>query len=184
MKQSTFIWICVAVNLTVIAVALYLLDYYRPLPPVGVHVPATVAPEVKHLTTTKTIIKECAIYVLPPLAKTELELPPEVQTNLATHVVAASRVGSSRYDHTVTTLVNDQTGVFNTLIREEPLALFRVKQSGYAGIGYGFKPGTGAVVRLTGRSDFVQIKAWDIGVDGTLDSDGAAYAGGHVVRRW
>ena len=85
--------------------------------------------------------------------------------------------------HTVTTVINTETGVPETFDRVEPLPWVAVNTKTQVGVFYGVKQGT-PVARLQAEQEFLQIKALHFGAIGSLDSDATYFAGVGVWARW
>lgn len=155
------------------------------------HVPAVPAPSYHEAAPAPQLAKTPTEAIKPPqvvvyaqAAKKKLDLPAGVQADQHAHVIAASRLPADDHAQTVTTVIDDQTGLSQTLVREEPLPWLAAEQRGYARLGYGIKTGSGRVTRLAVGENLIQVKALHFGVDGTLDSDGQGYAGVHVEWQW
>lgn len=163
----------------------YLLWYFRTTPPapVGVHVPAKVAPQVATLPKVSTPAPK-GIKTYPQIAKKTLKLDPAIIADDSIHVIESTRVSADDHAHTVTVLVNTKTGETTTLDRREPLPWLAFKKTGEAKIDYGIRHGVDRVVRLSIRQDLLQVKALYAGVSVSLDSDGQYFAGAGVGYRW
>lgn len=169
-----------------IVAAIILLGVYWwthvPTPPTpGYHV-APLAPQLAH--TPLVPINPPRVMAYAPAVKKRLGLPPEVQANQHAHVISASKLPADDHPVTVTTLLDDQTGMETTLVRQEPLPWLAAEERGYLSVGGGFKSGEGRVARLAIGEDLIQVKALHFGIDGTMDSDGQAYGGVHVRWEW
>lgn len=112
-------------------------------------------------------------------AKKNLGLPAPVLADKHVHVLNAGRLPASAHPLLVTTLFNDKTRATGLQWREEPLPWLAPEKRGYFRIGRGIKTDVGGVWRLGAGLNLVQIKAIHLGLDGTLDSDGGGYVGGH-----
>lgn len=171
-----------------LAVALATLAYFhfKPQPaPVGVHIPATPAKPVAKIEKTRI---ECAapLSVYKPEAKGALKLPEPVAKDPAQHVAASTTTPDDERRHTVTTLVNTDTGDFTTYTRAEPHPWLAVKSKTELGIYGGYLNGEPAV-RLAGRHELLQVKALHLGLVGSADAtrDGLdTFVGVGAWARW
>ncbi len=142
---------------------------------------STPAPQVKGLPTVTVPTRQ--IQALPPVAKRKLNLPAAVRANPAQHVVSASRVDPDIRPHTITTVMDAETGQTSTYDTPEPLPLVSTTTRGEAGIAYGLRDGV-PMGRLFLRQILVDIKAARVGLEGQVDQDGMWFAGVTVVVRW
>ena len=163
--------------------------YFKPTPaPIGEHVAAKVAPQVKLIP--KIEIKPPKVKVYASISKAKLKLPAAELANPDIHVLESSRVAPDLHPQTVTTLIDAGTGETHTLIRREPDPWLAARNTGEIRIDYGYKFGStsGAgfnkVARLTIREDLLQIKALYAGVNAALDSDGQGFVGVGVGYMW
>lgn len=166
-------------------VAAAVLLWYEMLPakkPVGEWQPANDAPQVEAVPKTEITPPKVTVYTAP--AKKRLNLPAAVQDDPHAHVIDSTRVKADEHPETVTTVIDDQTGQTETLIRKEPLPWLAAEQRGELWMGYGIKNGGAKVARLAFREDFVQVKAMHGGVEANLDSDGTLFLGAGVAYRW
>jgi hypothetical protein len=139
-----------------------------PVPPVNLSVPAKPAPEVKHLPKVEKPIQAKTVKVYPAKVKKELKLPEIVQDDPVKEVVAASQVKADDHPQTVTTVVNTDTGDFETYVKRDPLPWLARSDRGEVGLALGFKNAEPAV-RLEGRQEVFQVKAVHFGVTGSVD---------------
>lgn len=154
------------VLLAALGVGMYF--YFKPQPaPVGVHLPAKVAPEIARVATEPVELKQ-PLKVYKKAAKAKLKLPDYIQKDEAQHVVAASKTANDERRHTVTTLVDSNTGEVTTLDRVDPLPWLAVNTKSEVGIFYGVKRGAQAI-RIQGQQEFLQIKAVHVGVIASAD---------------
>lgn len=148
-------------------------------PPVGVHVPATPAPAVAALPTLATPIKSGSVRTYTPAAKARLKLPDSVQAAPQQQVIAASTVKPDSHAYTLTTLVDTDTGEVTTLQRREPLPWLARDPSGHVDLLLGYRDG-GPVARLSLTQNLLQVKAWRLGVGGSITQS----LGGRPDTEW
>lgn len=151
---------------------------YLPTPPTII---AQQSPQVAKLET-KTIQPK-QVVVLEPKAKAKLNLPKPVQQDTKQHVVSSSKVDYSLVPKTVTTVFDEDTGLFSTYEQDSARPWVASRDSGEASLSYGLKQGH-PVTRLSVRQSIIQIKAADIGAVGTVDSDGEHFIGIGATYRW
>ncbi len=154
----------------------------EPLPPVGVHVPAKVAPQVAKVG--KVDVKVSSVRVYKPEAKDKLTLPQEIKTNPTTHVVEAVLVTCKQNDQVVTTLIDETTGITTTLVRNEPPPTFRFKFTGDARADFGMIDTGKKVVQLSLRQDVFQSKRYYGGINLNAATDGRLFGGAGMGLRW
>lgn len=142
--------------------------------------PAKVMTKVERVTVPCTTVQA---YATP--AKKKLKLPASVQANPNSHVLASSDVQASERDTRISTVLDTDTGAVDTYSEALPLPWLRPESRGELGAYYGVKSGHfGPMGRLVASYDLLQIKSSHIGVMGSLDTDGAAFAGVGVKIRW
>jgi hypothetical protein len=108
------------------------------------------------------------VYKNTPGLKKKLTLPSAVIEDEKQSVLASSKVPAGEHAHTVTTVINTDTGKSETYVRTDPLPWVAYENRGEVGLYYGLKGGQQAV-RLQARQDFVQVKALHLGVVGSVD---------------
>ena len=173
----------ILIDVGILLAAVLLWFEYKPVPaPVKDWRPAAAAPQVAG--EPKMPIKPPAVMVYAPVAKKRLNLPPAVQQDPHAHVVAATRVPADTHPETVTTVIDDQTGQTQTLVRREPLPWVALENHGSVRLDFGVKNGLTRVGRLEFREDFLQVKAMHGGIDVALDSDGTLFAGVGMAYEW
>lgn len=145
--------------------------------------PATPAPQVQGLPTVAVPVQK--IQALAPKAKTRLNLPAAVQADPGQHVVSASRVKADPYaDHTVSVVVDEQTGGFQAFESTEPMPWLAMSSMGAAGVLVGQRSDGAQVARFMVRQDVMRSKRLFAGVAAHLDSDGKWLAGVSMEWRW
>lgn len=135
--------------------------------PAGVTVEATQATEVKREQPTE-IIKPPQIKAYKAAVKRGLKLPTAIADDKDQHVIASSKTPNDERPHTITTVINQQTGEVQTFDRTDPLPWFDVKTKSEIGVYYGMKSGE-PTVRIEGRQELLQIKAVHVGAIATAD---------------
>lgn len=160
--------------------------YMKPSPvPPGITVIATPAPEVAKEEKTEVAIKP-SVKVYKPAVKRSLKLPESVTQDKDQHVIASSKTANDERQHTVTTVINQNTGEVQTFDRTEPLPWLSVNTKSEIGVYYGMKSGE-PTVRIEGRQELLQIKAVHVGAIASADmvrgnTDGFVGVGAWV--RW
>lgn len=162
------------------AAALYFTFKPTPAPP-GIHMPATLAPELKREQTVPLIIDFVKVYK--PAVKQKLKLPAHVQADPKQHVVASTKTANDERQHTVTTTLNTATGEFTSYDRVEPLPWLAVSTKTEVGLFYGLR-GREQIIRLQAQQELLQIKAVRVGATASLDSDGETFVGIGAWARW
>ena len=100
-------------------------------------------------------------------------------------VLGATQVNPNERPTTVSAVLNTVSGETTFYQRLDPLPWFALETRRELGIAYGFKDDAGgAVARIFGKIDLVQIKMIRAGLLGNVDSDGDWYAGAGVSLRW
>lgn len=149
--------------------------FYKPPEPVGTTVVATPAPEVAKVP--KVNIKPPAVKVYAPAAKDKLNLPDQVRANAFAHVLSSSAVKADDHPHTITTVLDEQTGEVIAFDRRDPLPWLAGENSGEIRVDYGIKNGMTRVGRLSLRESLVQVKALHLGGQASIDTDGQYFVG-------
>lgn len=153
-----------------------------PRPPVGTTVPAKPASELKGQQTQDITPPKVKVYV--PKVKKPLGLPADIQDDPNKYVLGSAKLPSDRNPHTITTVIDAQTGEVQTFDRRDPLPWLATEQTGEIRIDYGYKNGLVKVGRLSLAEDLLQVKALHAGVLASLDTNGAWFAGVGVGWRW
>ena len=125
------------------------------------------------------------VIVYKDLAKNKLGLPQTVVAALEQRILGATQVKPNERPTTVSAVLNTVSGETTFYQRLDPLPWFALETRRELGIAYGFKDDAGgAVARIFGKVDLVQIKMIRAGLLGNVDSDGDWYAGAGVSLRW
>lgn len=154
-----------------------------------VSVTAVPAKEVRGDIPAPVEIATKTVRAYKPATKRALKLPQAVQDDPAALVVSASAVQADDHPHTITTVVNGDTGEVTTFDRRDPLPWVAVNTHGRAGIYYGIKAGV-QTVRIQAQQELVQVKALHLGLIGSVDQPLGApvgvdyYAGVGVWMTW
>jgi len=153
---------------------------YRP------SLPSVLAPPAKELAKEETATLNCKpVMIYRDRVKEKLGLPPTIQKDPDKKVTASTKVPADDHPHTVTSVYDTSTGATDLYIRRDPLPWLAFDTRRELGVAYGFKDDAdGAVARVFGKLDLVQIKALRAGLLGNVDSDGDWYAGAAVSLRW
>lgn len=164
--------------------------------PVGVSKPAEKSADVKRVPLV-TVAAPKGVRVYQPEAKLKLNLPPTVIANKDEQVISTARVDNTVRPHTVTTTINTETGEAQSFVRADPYPWVALESRGEVGVSAGYKyrydraaglasvtNSTQPTVRIDARHDFLQIKAFHLGVIGTLDSDRDLYFGARLSYKW
>ncbi|MHB1097951.1 MAG: hypothetical protein ACYCZR_00220 [Burkholderiales bacterium] len=141
--------------------------YFKPQPmPPGVHVEAPPSKFVRDVEKAPVVVERIIVYK--PEAKEELKLPETIKADDKKHVVASVTTPNDERQHTITTIVDSQTGEFTTYDRVEPLPWIGVTTKSEVGAYLGLKNGQPAV-RIAGRQEVLQIKSVRIGAVASVD---------------
>lgn len=142
---------------------------------------AMIAPELKHADKQNITPPKVPVYT--PSAKHKLQLPPDVQDDPNKYVLASNKLQNDIHTHTITTVINQQTGQVQTYDRRDPYPWLAAEQNGESGIYYGYKRGT-KISRLTFSENLVQLSALHLGAHASLDTDGQFFAGIGIGWKW
>jgi len=143
-------------------------------------VPATPAPVLDSIPTEQVPAPQ-TVKVYTKLAKKKLNLPVAIVADARQQVVTSTWVEPHRNPHTVTTVMNLDTGEFATFERKEPLPWMAKANETALAIGAVMKD-SGATWRLKARRDLFQAKALYGYAEAQLDGDREASAG--VFLEW
>lgn len=134
----------------------------------GKTVEATPATEVKHTARIGIAIKApVKVYAGGAGLKGKIELPPEVVQDERQQVIASSKIEGDQ-PHTITTVIDTETGESRTFVRADPLPWLDWNDHGGIGLYTGVKNGAPAV-RLQAHQDIFRVKAVNVGVVASLD---------------
>lgn len=137
---------------------------------VGVTVQATPATEVKNVSKEGVVVKApVKIYSGGAGLKDRIKLPKDVVADGRQQVIASSKVDAvDDHPHTITTVINTDTGESQTYVRTDPLPWLAWGGRGALGMYAGIKNGT-PTVRLQLRHDLLQVKAVHFGAIAAVD---------------
>lgn len=146
------------------------------------------APEVAKVPMVDVPVKIVKVYVGGVKLKEKLILPKLVIADDKQQVIASSKIEPSDNPHTVTTVINTDTGASETYVRTDPLPWLAYRSSGGVGVYYGLKGGEQAV-RIQVRQDIIQIKSIRLNVIGSVDRTMATgqtstFIGAGAEYRW
>jgi hypothetical protein len=154
--------------------------WFKPSPPpVGEHVPARIAPQVKGIPKVDLKVPKVKVYA--SIAKAKLKLPAADVANPDIHVIESSRIEPDIHPQTITTLIDAGTGETTTLIRREPDPWFALKKTGALGLNYDAIRG---LKTLYVRQDLLQSKAIFFSGSASIRSDLDKAAGFQIEYRW
>ena len=133
----------------------------------------------------KETLKCLPVIVYKDKAKDKLGLPQTVVAAPEQRILGATQVKPNERPTTVSAVLNATTGETSFYQRLDPLPWFALETRRELGIAYGLKDDAGgAVARIFGKIDLVQIKMIRAGLLGNVDSDGDWYAGAGISLRW
>ena len=153
--------------------------WYSNLPqkaPVGQYQVPQKAPELKLVPTEQLTCKPITVYI--PIAKKEVQLPPDIQADKDKFVLDATTINSARHPQELVTIFDDKTGKTQSLIREQAYPWIQALQTGYVGVGYGYTGFQGQRgYQFFAHEDLLAIKAIRFGVDAALYTGGTTFLG-------
>lgn len=156
------------VVLIVVALGVWAYLHFKPEPaPVGVHLEAKTAPEIRREEKIE-LVSEAPLKVYKSSAKKKLKLPEPIQADAKRHVVASSKIETDDHPHTVTTVLDTQTGEFTSYDRKDPLPWLAVRTTSHIGAYYGLKNGV-PTLRIQGQQELLRVKAVRLEAIGTAD---------------
>ena len=116
---------------------------------------ATPAPELRKIPQVSIPVDTIKVFNF--TAKTKLKLPASVVNSKSQHVVASSKVKPSEQPHTITTVIDTNTGDFTTYERADPIPWVSKNTTTHVGAYYGLKGGD-QVVRVQLTQELLQLK--------------------------
>lgn len=139
-------------------------------PEVGTTVIATPAPEVKNVPKVGVTIKPpVKVYKGGASLKKEIGLPAEVVQSDTQQIIASSKIDAADdHPHTVTTVIDTETGESQTYVRTDPLPWLAWDDRGGIGMYAGIKNGA-STIRLQARQGIFSVKAMHIGLVASID---------------
>lgn len=162
--------------------------YFKPATAPASNLPATLAvksPVVSKATKVDVVIKKSTVKAYKPSVKKDLQLPATVQTDVTKVVTESSLVASSEQRTEVTTVLDTQSGETVAYVHLVPDPWFATESRGNLSLSYGIKLHDNSFVwRISAHEDVFQIKSIHFGVNATVDTDGAVFAGAGASYRW
>lgn len=175
-----------------IAMAIGWLSYDRePAQGVGATVIARPSGEVAKVPV-KTVTPKAGVKVYRGGAalKDGLKLPRDAVEDPDVEVLASSHVKADDHPHTVTTVIDTETGESTTYDRRDPLPWMAWSERGHAGVAVGLKSGE-PTARLQVEQEIVTVKALRLSGIATVDqplnagaTGGDFFAGVMVKYQW
>lgn len=157
--------------------------YFTPEPaPVDSWTPAQASPQVAPVP--KQTIHPSKVRAYAPAAKAKLKLPDSMLNDPSVYVLDSSLLPSDTHPQTVTTVIDEQTGEVQTVVRREPLPWLAAEHRGELRLDAGIKNGLSRVGRISLREDLLQVKALHAGINASVDTDGQFFVGAGVGWKW
>jgi hypothetical protein len=153
------------------------LHFSAPKAPVGAIVAAKVAPQAVNIP--KVVIHPKAVKVYHASAKKALPLPQAVIDDKNVQLIEATRVESDDHPHTISTVINTETGETTTFDRREPLPWVTLRRSGALGLEHDLFRG---IDTLYVRQDFVQVKS--VVIEGKLAYNSERSGEASIIVEW
>lgn len=178
----------IAVALLLCFAAYIAWDKYTVRPVGSVSVPAVEAPAVRRVPTAAVTIK-APVKAYQGGSKANLKLPAAVIADKDEQVIAASQVKADLHPQTISTVVDTETGKVETFTKTDPYPWLAYEPRGSIGLAYGKKYNhlghdSTTVGRLQVDYELVRLKAFKIGLTGSVDSDSTAFAGVGIKYQW
>lgn len=159
-------WALVVIG--VIFIAKWIVHDRQPSQDTGSTVTAAPAKEVRD--TPKIAVPMNApvkVYQGGATIKKKLNLPPDVAQDDHQQIIASSKIEGDQ-PHTVTTVINTDTGESQTYVRTDPLPWLAWDDHGGVGLYAGYKNGAPAT-RLQAHQELFRIKGVRVGVLASMD---------------
>lgn len=199
LKTKVIAWLVGLPTLALIVIGAFSLAgislTFHPKEKVGESVLAAPASEVKREPKVDVPVSKVRAYANQPKVKAKLNLPAAVIAAKDEQVISSARVDATLRPHTVTTTINTTTGEPEMYVRADPYPWVALESRGEAGLSVGYKyryryaasalaSPVAMVGRFDVRHDFLQLKALHVGIAGSVDTDGDAYAGVRLSYKW
>lgn len=155
--------------------AMLAVQAWRDRQPPAPAVPAPLARELRNEATTVVACKPIVVYR--DKVKAELGLPPDVQTNTARQVVAATKVPASDRPHTVSAVADLGTGKVDLFVRPDPLPWLALERRTSVGLIYGIDNDGAQRMRGVAQVDLLRSRNWHLGAAAHVDANGRALVG-------
>ena len=136
------------------------------------------------INTPEQEITPAKVVVRAPVAKEKLKLPADVKRDESIYVLDSVSLPKDTHGHTITTVIDSDTGKVATYDNREPLPWVSGEKSGGVRFDYGIKSNTGLVGRLSLKEDLFQVKLLRAGVNGSVDTDGQFFIGAGAEWQW
>lgn len=148
----------------------WMMHAWTPAPEVGKTVKATPSVEVEGRKKIEVAIKSpVKVFSGGSQLKKLVDLPPEVVQNDHQQVIASSKIeAEDDHPHTITTVIDTETGESQTYVRTDPLPLIDWDDHGRIGLYYGYKNGT-AATRLQAQQGLFRIKSVHVNMLASID---------------
>jgi hypothetical protein len=162
-------WKLIATTLAALLLSAWAWHWYSQTPDaaVGVSVPAAEAPEVTHLPViTIEMKKPVKVYSGGKKTKEKLALPDAIVMDVSQGVIASTKVAADDHSHTVTTVINSETGKSETFDRRDPLPWIAFTTKGDLMLSAGLNMSGDQVGMVQARQGILRIKAVTLGVVG------------------
>ncbi|CAB4172710.1 hypothetical protein UFOVP1470_32 [uncultured Caudovirales phage] len=159
----------IATTLSALLLSAWAWHWYTQLPQatVGVSVPAAAAPEVKRLPVIEIEIKKpVKVYSGGEKTKKKLDLPDVIVMDVSQSVLASTKVQADDHSHTVTTVINSETGKTETFDRRDPLPWIAFTTKGDVMLSAGLNMSGDQVGMVQARQGILRIKSVTLGVVG------------------
>jgi hypothetical protein len=132
---------------------------------------ATASPIVKDEPVAQVEIKTpVKVFKNSHKIKQKAKLPESVIQNENAHVLTAISIDKDKFDKTVTTVLDTDTGITTSYVKNEPLPWLSLNLHGDVGLYGGIKNGTTAV-RLQANQGIIDIKDIHIKATGSIDQN-------------
>ena len=156
-------------------VAMLAVQAWRDRQPPAPAEPAPIARELRNETTTVVECKPVMVYR--DKVKADLGLPPDVQTNPARQVVAATKIPASDRPHTVSAVADLGTGKVDLFVRPDPMPWLALERRTSVSLIYGVDNQGERRLRGVAQVDLLRSRNWHLGAAAHLDANGRALVG-------
>lgn len=158
----------ILIGALLVLVLVLLADKLRPADDqkVGETVVARPAKVLDKVSTTD--VQTAPLKVYKPEAKKKLRLSEETQRDTKQHVLGAVKVRPDYHPHTITPVVNEETGETVIYDTKEPLPWIAIDDHGEAGAIFGLKNGSPAI-RVEAKQNLLAVKAAVVSIEGSVD---------------